>query len=61
MADTLFSRLVVFVLVLVALDVFFGWQVSILGSLAVTFLVYAIVSALESRSERKGAAEGDRS
>ena len=61
MPDTLFSRLVVFVLVLVGLRIVFGWQISILGSLAVTFLVYAITGALESRSGQERATERDQS
>ncbi len=53
MPSTLFGRLAVFVLILVGLRALFGWQISIVGSLLVTFLVYAITGALESRSEHR--------
>lgn len=44
-----FQRLAVFVVVLVVLDRFLAWNVSIIGSLLATFLVYAIMRALETR------------
>lgn len=44
-----FQRLAVFVVVLVVLDRFLAWNISIIGSLLATFLVYAIMRALETR------------
>lgn len=44
-----FVRLAVFVVILVILDRFFGWNISILGSLLVTGLVYLVLQALEKR------------
>lgn len=43
-----FRRLAVFVIVLVILDRFFGWNVSIVGSVLVTLVVHFILEALES-------------
>jgi hypothetical protein len=42
-----FVRLAVFVVILVILDRFFAWNISIIGSLAVTALVYFALQALE--------------
>ena len=48
-----FVRLAVFVVILVVLDRFFSWNISIIGSLLVTALVYLALRALESwRSEQ---------
>jgi FtsH-binding integral membrane protein len=48
-----FVRLAVFVLILVVLDRFFSWNISIIGSLVVTGLVYFSLQALERwRSDR---------
>ena len=44
---TWFTRVAVFVLVLVVLDRFFTWNISIIGSLMATLLVYMIMRALE--------------
>lgn len=52
MPTSWFGRLVVFVLVLVGLRVFFRWNISIVGSVLVTLLVYAIFSMFESRGDR---------
>lgn len=49
MPTTWFGRLLVFVLVLLALRIFFRWNISIVGSVVVTLLVYAIMTMLESR------------
>lgn len=43
-----FGRLLVFVLVLLALRIFFRWNISIVGSLAVTLVVYLIMAMLEA-------------
>ena len=40
-------RLAVFVVILVILDRFFAWNISIVGSLVVTALVYLVLQALE--------------
>jgi hypothetical protein len=48
MRTSWFGRLLVFVLVLVALRLFFHWNISIVGSLVVTLIVYLIMSAFES-------------
>lgn len=42
-----FVRLAVFVVILVILDRFFAWNISIIGSLVVTGLVYLVLQALE--------------
>ena len=42
-----FVRLAVFVVILVILDRFFSWNISIVGSLVVTALVYLALQALE--------------
>lgn len=48
-----FFRLAVFVVILVILDRFFSWNISIVGSLVVTGLVYLALRALETwRSDR---------
>ena len=49
MPTSWFGRLLVFVIVLVGLRVFFRWNISIVGSLLVTLLVYVILSMFESR------------
>lgn len=49
MPGSWFGRLLVFVLVLVALRIFFRWNISIVGSLLVTLLVYVVMAMLESR------------
>ena len=50
MLSTWFGRLGLFVLVLVGLRIFFKWNISIVGSVAVTLLVYALASVFQSRS-----------
>lgn len=47
MLNTWFGRFLVFVAVLVALRVFFRWNISILGSIVVTLVVYGVVAALQ--------------
>lgn len=42
-----FVRLAVFVGILVILDRFFSWNISIVGSLIVTGLVYFVLQGLE--------------
>lgn len=49
MPKTWFGHIAVFVLVLVALRVFFRWNISIVGSLLATLLVYAVFSFLDRR------------
>ncbi len=44
---TWFTRLAVFVVVLLVLDRFFSWNISILGSLLATAIVYLIMRTLE--------------
>lgn len=44
---TWFTRLAVFVVVLLVLDRFFAWNVSILGSLVATLLVYLVMQAFD--------------
>jgi membrane protein implicated in regulation of membrane protease activity len=53
MRTSWFGRLLVFVLVLVALRLFFHWNISIVGSLVVTLIVYLIMSAFESGGEKR--------
>lgn len=52
MPTSWFGRLLVFVLVLVGLRVFFRWNISIIGSVLVTLLVYVVMAMLESRKDR---------
>lgn len=49
MPQTWFGRVAMFVLVLVGLRVFFRWNISIVGSLVVTALVYLIANYLSRR------------
>lgn len=49
MGSPWFQRFAVFVLVLVGLRIFFRWNVSIVGSVLVTLLVYGIMQVVESR------------
>lgn len=49
MPTSWFGRLLVFVLVLLALRIFFRWNISIVGSVAVTLVVYLIMAMFESR------------
>jgi hypothetical protein len=49
MPTSWFGRFLVFVIVLVGLRVFFRWNISIVGSVLVTLLVYVILSMFESR------------
>lgn len=53
MPTTWFGRLLIFVLVLVALRIFFRWNISIVGSVLVTLLVYAILAMFESDRRRR--------
>lgn len=53
MRTSWFGRLLVFVLVLVALRLFFHWNISIVGSLVVTLIIYLIMSAFESGGEKQ--------
>lgn len=46
MLNTWFGRFLIFVAVLVALRLFFRWNISIMGSILVTLIVYVIASAL---------------
>lgn len=56
--STWFGRLAVFVLVLVGLRIFFRWNISIIGSLAVTLLVYVILEVMgSSRSKNQRTTE----
>lgn len=50
MPTSWFGRLLVFVLILVALRFFFRWNISIVGSLLVTLLVYMVLAMFESRN-----------
>lgn len=43
MPNTWFGRFAVFVGVLLVLRIFFRWNISILGSIAVTLVVYGII------------------
>lgn len=52
MPESWFGRLLVFVLVLVGLRIFFRWNISIVGSVVVTLLVYAVMALLESTREK---------
>jgi membrane protein implicated in regulation of membrane protease activity len=54
--STWIGRLFVFVVVLLVLRFFFRWNVSIVGSLLVTVLVYVVLTAFESRrrNEERG-------
>ena len=47
--DTWFKRLLVFVVVLIVLDRFFTWNMSIVGSLVATAVVYFVIAAIERR------------
>ena len=49
MRSGLFKQVAIFVVVLVALRALFGWQISVVGSLVVTAIVYLVTAAL-SRS-----------
>lgn len=49
MPTSWFGRLLVFVLVLLALRIFFRWNISIIGSVAVTLVVYVIMAMLDGR------------
>ena len=55
MPTSWFGRLLVFVLVLLALRIFFRWNISIIGSVAVTLVVYVIMAMLDGR---KGKSSG---
>lgn len=44
-----FVRLAVFVVILLILDRFFSWNISIMGGLLVTVLVYVVLQALQKR------------
>lgn len=46
MPNTWFGRFAIFVGVLLALRLFFRWNISIMGSILVTLIVYVIVSVL---------------
>lgn len=46
MGTGLFRQVAIFVVVLVALRALFGWQISVVGSLAVTAIVYLVTAAL---------------
>jgi len=48
MPTSWFGRLLVFVLVLVALRIFFRWNISIVGSVLVTLLVYGVMAMFDS-------------
>jgi membrane protein implicated in regulation of membrane protease activity len=54
--STWIGRLFVFVVVLLVLRFFFRWNISIVGSLLVTVLVYVVLTAFESRrrNEERG-------
>jgi membrane protein implicated in regulation of membrane protease activity len=47
--STWFGRMIVFVVVLLVLRFFFRWNISIVGSVLVTLLVYLVLAAFESR------------
>ncbi|HUG31473.1 MAG TPA: hypothetical protein VMM14_01160 [Acidimicrobiia bacterium] len=49
MPTSWFGRLLVFVLVLLALRIFFRWNISIVGSVAMTLVVYLIMTMLDGR------------
>lgn len=49
MPTSWFGRLLVFVVVLVGLRVFFRWNISIVGSVLVTLLVYVVMAMFESK------------
>jgi hypothetical protein len=44
-----FGSVAIFVLVLVVLKVFFGWNISIIGSVVLTIILSVIFSALNRR------------
>ncbi|MDX1468781.1 MAG: hypothetical protein R3258_05530 [Acidimicrobiia bacterium] len=46
MGSGLFRQVAIFVAVLVALRLLFGWQISVVGSLVVTAIVYMATAAL---------------
>lgn len=52
MPSTFFGRMAVFVLILVGLRILFRWNISIIGSVALTLLVALVFSYLESRKRR---------
>ena len=52
MPTSWFGRLLVFVFVLLALRIFFRWNISIVGSVAVTLVVYLIMAMLEGRKSK---------
>lgn len=51
--STWFTRLLVFVVILVILDRFLAWNISIVGSLVVTLLVYIVMQAWERRGSQE--------
>lgn len=53
MPTTWFGRLVVFALVLVGLKVFFRWNISIIGSLVLTVLLYFVFQLFEKRGDTR--------
>lgn len=55
MPSTFFGRMVVFVVVLLGLRIFFRWNISIVGSVLLTLLLYYVFRFLDSRKDREGA------
>lgn len=58
--STWIGRLFVFVVVLLVLRFFFRWNVSIVGSVLVTILVYLVLAVFESRSQGRSTGDGRR-
>ena len=49
MQDRALRNFGIFVLVLVVMKVFFRWNVSIVGSIVLTIIVWAVISAVNRR------------
>ncbi len=49
MRNSAFGRLAVFVLVLLVLKFFFGWNISIIGSVALTIILSVVFSMMNRR------------
>lgn len=53
MPSTFFGRMVMFVLILVGLRIFFRWNISIIGSVLLTVLLYYVFGYIESREDQR--------
>lgn len=49
MQNSVFGRLAVFVLVLLVLKFFFGWNISIIGSVVLTIILSLVFSLINRR------------